>query len=138
MKLPVAEPAKKARLYLRPADHGRLLSLEDLESADAQEGYRYELIRGKLEVVPIPNLSHENLLDWLRDILKNYARQHPEVFNKVLGPARVLVPELEDGVTAPEPDLACYHDYPALAEGYFRQGGRQLRYPAVAWLHPRS
>jgi hypothetical protein len=32
------------RLYLTPADHGRRLSLEEFESADAQAGFRYELI----------------------------------------------------------------------------------------------
>jgi len=102
----------KTRLYLTPADQGRNLSLEEFETADSQEGYRYELIRGRLEVSPIPDLPHERLLDRLRDILKAYAREHPEVINAVFGPARVFVPGIEEGVTAPEPDLAAYQNFP--------------------------
>jgi Uma2 family endonuclease len=109
----VAEPAMKPQLHLTPADHGRPLSLDEFESADAQEGFRYELIRGRLEASPIPNLPHERLLKWLARLLEGYAQQHPEVFDEVFGPARVFVPALEEGVTAPEPDLACYHDFPS-------------------------
>jgi Uma2 family endonuclease len=99
-------------LYLTPADHGRQLSLEEFVSADAQEGFRYEIIRGRLEVSPIPNLPHERLLKWLRGLFEDYAEQHPEVINEVLGPARIHVPDIEEGVTAPEPDVAAYHDFP--------------------------
>ena len=42
-------------LKLRPADHGRRLSLEDFTSASAEEGYRYELIRGRVYASPVPN-----------------------------------------------------------------------------------
>ena len=108
----VAKPPMKTRLYLRPDDHGLPLSLEDFASADAQEGFRYELIRGRLEVSPLPNLPHERLLKWLGRLFDNYVQQHPEVINGVFGPARVFVPGLEEGVIAPEPDLAGYHQFP--------------------------
>jgi Uma2 family endonuclease len=101
----------KTQLYLTPADHGRRLTLEEFESADALEGYHYELIHGKLEVSPIPNMSHEDLRDWLRELLAEYGRQHPEVINYLKAPARVFVPG-EAEVTAPEPDLAVYCDFP--------------------------
>jgi Uma2 family endonuclease len=109
----IAARAVKTQLYLTPADHGRLLGLEEFESADAQEGCRYELIRGRLEVSPVPTLPHERLLKWLARLLDDYTRQYPEVINEVFGPARVFVPDLEEGVTAPEPDLAGYHDFPS-------------------------
>ena len=100
------------RLYLTPADRGRSLSLEEFESADAGEGYRYELVRGRLEVSPIPDLPHERLVKWLGRLLEDYARRHPEVINEVFSPARVIIPDQEEGVSAPEPDLACYHSFP--------------------------
>ena len=103
----------KTRLYLTPADHGRPLNREEFESADAQEGFRYEPIRGRLEVSPIPDLPHERLLKWLGRLLEDYAQQHREVFNEVFGPARVFIADLEEGLTAPEPDLACYRDFPS-------------------------
>jgi Uma2 family endonuclease len=99
------------QLYLTPADQGRRLSLEEFESARGQEGYHYELINGRLEVSPLPGLSHEDFRDWLRDPLFAYSRQHPGVINYLKSPARVFLPEADE-VTAPEPDLAAYHDFP--------------------------
>lgn len=99
------------QLYLTPRDQGRALSLEEFEHADGQEGYHYELIDGKLEVSPLPDLPHDDLQDWLRDKLKDYMRLHPEIINYVKGPARVFVPGRRPA-TAPEPDLAAYHDFP--------------------------
>lgn len=99
------------QLYLTPNDQGRALSLAEFESADAREGYRYELIDGKLEVSPLPNLPHDFLKEWLRDALRDYTRQRPDVINHVQAPARVFVPE-RPGVTAPEPDIAAYRDFP--------------------------
>jgi Uma2 family endonuclease len=107
-----ATERRKTQLYLTPADQGKRLSLAEFESADSQEGYRYELIHGRLEVSPIPNLPHDRLLDWLRDALKAYAVQHPDIINQVSGPARVFLPEGGEEVTAPEPDLACYQNFP--------------------------
>jgi Uma2 family endonuclease len=99
------------QLYLTPKDQGRALSLEEFEHASGLEGYHYELIDGKLEVSPLPNLPHEELRDWLRDLLKDYARRHPETINYVKAPARVFVPGRR-ATTAPEPDVAACHDFP--------------------------
>ena len=79
-------------LRLTPRDHGRALSLEEFQCATAQEGYRYELIDGKLEVSPLPDLPHEGLRKWLERRLDSYAERHPEVINRVQAPARVFVP----------------------------------------------
>jgi Uma2 family endonuclease len=100
-----------ASLYLTPADQGRPLTLEEFEKAQGQEGYHYELIEGKLEVSPIPNLPHEFIRGWLDEKLRGYCRRHPEVINHLQAPARVFVPERR-ATTAPEPDLAAYADFP--------------------------
>src|SRR5579884_4140914 len=39
----------RTQLYLTPKDRGRKLSLEEFETADAQEGFHYDLIRGRSE-----------------------------------------------------------------------------------------
>jgi Uma2 family endonuclease len=101
----------KTQLYLTPQDQGRPLTLEEFQSAQGQEGYHYELIHGKLEVSPLPNMPHQGLRKWLERLLDRYAEQHPEVFNHVEAPARVFVPG-ESVVTAPEPDLAAYRGFP--------------------------
>ena len=98
-------------MYLTPKDQGRALSREEFEHADSQEGYHYELIDGKLEVSPLPEMMHDDLQDWLRDKLKDYARHHPEIINLVKEPARVFVPGRQ-ATTAPEPDVAAYRDFP--------------------------
>jgi Uma2 family endonuclease len=98
-------------LYLTPADQGRPLALEEFERAASQEGYHYELIEGKLEVSPLPNLPHDELREWLVKVLNEYRRGHPEVINQVKSPARVFVPH-RPAATIPEPDIAAYRDYP--------------------------
>jgi Uma2 family endonuclease len=101
----------RTQLYLTPADHGRPLTYDEFLRAGAQEGYRYELIDGRLCVSPIPNMPHEVLCKWLERLLDRYAEAHPEVINFVSSPARIFVPGRAD-VTAPEPDLAAYRDFP--------------------------
>jgi Uma2 family endonuclease len=99
------------QLYLTPADQGRPLTLEEFEHADAREGYRYELIDGKLEVAPAPNLPHESVRMWLLQVLFAYKNSHPEVINHIVVQGRVFVPG-RPATTCPEPDLSVYHDYP--------------------------
>jgi len=106
--------AMKTLLKLGPADQGRSLSWEEFRSAHWQEGFRYELIKGKLYVSPYPNVPHNLLLEWISDRLKAYARSNPSVINYVSTQPRVFVPDPED-VTAPQPDLAAYADVPTYA-----------------------
>jgi Uma2 family endonuclease len=99
------------RLYLTPADHGRAMSYDEFIHSAAQEGYRYELIEGKVVVSPIPNMPHEELLDWLVGKLDAYIHARPDIVNHLKAPARIFVPDAEE-VTAPEPDIAVYRDFP--------------------------
>src|SRR5438105_339381 len=108
------ENAMKTLLKLGPGDKGRTLSWEEFCSAHWQEGFRYELIGGKLYVSPSPNVPHEFLVEWLSDLLKAYSRANPSVINHVSSHPRLFVPDNED-VTAPEPDLAAYSGYPTYA-----------------------
>ena len=98
-------------LKIGPADHGRPLTLEEFLTASSQEGYHYELIGGKLYVSPTPNPQENWAEMWLTSLLLMYARAHPEVINYVTTKCRVFVPGSEE-VTAPEPDLGAYRDYP--------------------------
>src|SRR5262245_16529658 len=96
---------------LGPADHGRPMTYEEFLHSDSQEGYRYELIEGRLVVAALPSMPHESLRKWLDRVLSGYAEAHPDVFNHVMAPARILVPGAA-AVTAPEPDVAVYRDFP--------------------------
>ncbi len=101
----------KTLLKLTPADHDRPLTLEEFTSATHQEGYHYELIGGKVYASPLPNLPEDSLEVWISDLLRDCARKHPEAINHVTNKARVFVPGEEES-TAPEPDVAAYHDFP--------------------------
>jgi Uma2 family endonuclease len=99
------------RLKIGPNDHGMSLSLEEFLSADGAEGYHYELIDGKLYVSPVPNLPQDSLEDWLSEKFHASSNKHPDIINYVTHKGRLFVPDRAE-VTAPEPDLAAYHDFP--------------------------
>jgi Uma2 family endonuclease len=98
-------------LKFGPTDHGRPLSLDEFKTGEYQEGYRYELIDGKLYVSPAPNQPENFIAEWLSDKLKAFAKKQPQAINYVTTRARVFVPDRED-VTTPEPDAAAYKNYP--------------------------
>ena len=99
------------RLYLTPADHGRALSWDEFESADAEEGYRYEMIEGRVFVSPAANIPHEDYVEWLRDLLLAYAHQHSDIISRVRDRSRVFLPDRTERITAPEPDISCYAEF---------------------------
>jgi Uma2 family endonuclease len=98
-------------LKLGPADRGRPMTLDEFMAGDYAEGYRYELIDGKLYVSPQPDLPQNRVERWLHFQLELYAKEHPEVINYTTDKARVFVPGRED-VTNPEPDVAAYRKFP--------------------------
>src|SRR5262245_19009501 len=99
-------------LKIGPADRGRPMALEEFLGGDYEEGYRYELIDGKLCVSPLPDLPENQIQEWINDTLKQYARRHPEVINFVSSAARVFIPGRPD-LTVPQPDQAAYHVFPS-------------------------
>lgn len=89
------------------ADHGHPISLEEFESAEFEEGYKYELIDGRLYVSPTPNLPEDENVNWLYEKLVAYKMKHSKVIKYLSQKARVFVPG-RDEVTCPEPDISVY------------------------------
>ena len=82
------------------ADHGRMMTLDEFEEADLEEGFRYELARGVLEVSEIPGELHAVIVWFLLSQIADYDRTirgHP--------PGRrrfgVSVPIARDAVGSP-------------------------------------
>lgn len=96
---------------LGPADHGRVLSLDDYEAGDYELGHKYELINARLYVSPLPNLSEDRAERWLAKKVESYADRHPEVINYISRKPRVFVPGAQK-TTCPEPDLVAYRNFP--------------------------
>jgi len=94
-----------------PSDHGRRVTDEEAYAARYQEGFRYEIIDGRLYVSPIANLRENWLDEWLHGKLTAYAKRHSNVVAYVSGKARVFVPGREL-TTSPEPDAAVYLEFP--------------------------
>lgn len=98
-------------LQLSPLDHGKLFSDEELEHAEYEPGFKYEVIQGALYVTPAANLPH----DWfekslLRQLLE-YSVTHPTEIGWITDKARVYVPGMRKS-TVPEPDLVLYRVKP--------------------------
>ncbi|MGL6096582.1 MAG: hypothetical protein ACRC7O_12400, partial [Fimbriiglobus sp.] len=66
-----------------PADHGRFVSADDLDGAEYEPGYRYEIIDGRFCVAPAPNTAEDYLNTWLYNRLSGYALDRPEVIDYV-------------------------------------------------------
>ncbi|MCI0463026.1 MAG: Uma2 family endonuclease [Gemmataceae bacterium] len=98
-------------MKIRPADHGRPMSLDEFEKGDYEEGFQYELIDGRLYVSPKPNAPHGEVELWIFLKLVDYWRARPEVIKRVHPNARVFVPDRPEA-TVPEPDIAAYRDWP--------------------------
>ncbi|QDV32282.1 Uma2 family endonuclease [Tautonia plasticadhaerens] len=64
-------------IRLSPADHGRRMTLEEFRDAEETPGYRFELARGVVEVVEVPNDDHGYVVCNIYDALAAYRRAYP-------------------------------------------------------------
>lgn len=69
--------ATASTLRIGPADNGRAMTLEEFQDAEEEEGYRYELARGVLEVTHVPNDPHGQIVFNLYSALARYYQSHP-------------------------------------------------------------
>lgn len=98
-------------LKIGPKSHGRPIGEWEFDAADFVPGYKYELIDGRIEVSAEPEPQENALEDWLNERLRQYACSHSHVIDRVVRKSRVYVP-IRRRTTIPEPDIACYADFP--------------------------
>lgn len=98
-------------LRFGPADHGLMVTDEELEFAEYESGFEYEVIYGRLFVSPVPNPSHDAFEKSILFQLHDYHIRRPDVLSYVTDRGRVFVPS-EIRTTAPEPDLALFKSVP--------------------------
>ena len=94
-----------------PADHGLRMSLEDFDEAEFEEGYRYELGRGVLDVSDVPLPKHAMVWSAIRDQLIGYRLTHPGLTYAIFGgnECRLRIDTLQ---SARHPDLTVYKTAP--------------------------
>jgi Uma2 family endonuclease len=103
--------ATVTRLKLGPRDHGREITDEESVAVSYQEGYKYEIIDGRLYVSPIADRPHDWVEKFIFRKLLAYSDGHPETLNEVTDKAQVFLPGVPR-TTSPEPDVAAYRAYP--------------------------
>ena len=69
---------KKIKRPFGPGDNGILLTPEEFDWADFEEGYRYELINGVVIVSPMASEEEADPNDELNYWLRNYGHNHPK------------------------------------------------------------
>jgi Uma2 family endonuclease len=92
------------RTRIGPSDSGRKMSLEEFREADEEEGYRYELAGGTVEVTEIPNTIHRRVVGNLYRAVGLYDHENPGLIETFGGGAefRLWIPEM---ISGRNPDL---------------------------------
>jgi Uma2 family endonuclease len=97
----------RTAVRIGPEDQGRHMTLEEFNTADAQPGHLYELGRGVITVVHVPDRRHLAQVDAAREQLSAYRRSHPGRIFSVAhgGECKILLAGAE---SERHPDLAIY------------------------------
>lgn len=82
---PVSPPAAGSTLRIGPTDHGRTMTLEEFRQAEEEEGYRYELGRGVLDVTEVPGDLHGQVVTNLYRAIGRFEADHPRVVRRYGG-----------------------------------------------------
>jgi Uma2 family endonuclease len=92
-------------LRISPADNGRVMSLEEFREAEVEDGYRYELARGVLEVSEVPNDPHGHVVCNLYRAVVRYELENPHIVSRFGGGSefRLWIPAL---ISGRNPDVA--------------------------------
>ena len=105
-------------IRIGPGDHGRRMTLAEFEHAEGQEGRLYELSRGVVTVVDVPDFRHLSQVNAARVQFYAYVLRHPGRIHSVAsgGECKILLHGLE---SERHPDLAIYKSPPADDEDYW-------------------
>jgi Uma2 family endonuclease len=100
------------------------MALEEFMEAEVEEGFRYELGRGVLEVTEVPNDPHGQVVANLYDAISRYRRDHPGVIHRYGGGSefRFVIPGM---ISGRNPDLG-------VVLGGAAKDARGRRLPALA------
>jgi len=102
-------------LTVGPGDHGRRMSLSAFNQAEGLEGHLYELGRGVVAVVDIPDARHFAQVDCLHLQFAAYRLAHPGQVHRVGGggECKILLSDLE---SERHPDFGVYKTPPPEGE----------------------
>lgn len=86
-------------LRISLADNGRRMTLQEFWDAEEEEGYRYELARGVLEVTLVPGVPHGMIVCFFYKLFADYDRTHPGAVHSFggAGEFRLWMPAMVSG-----------------------------------------
>jgi Uma2 family endonuclease len=98
-------------VQIGPADNGRRMTLEEFEHADGRPGHQYELSRGVVTVVDVPDRKHLAQVHAARRQFYAYEGLHPGRIHSIAagGECKFLVAAV---ASERHPDLAIYKSPP--------------------------
>ena len=98
---------KKRAVRVGPTDDGRAMSLDDFSEAIVEDGFRYELGKGVIEVSQVPNPQHERQVEEIRDQLAFWKRENAGIIELVAGAmgSKLLIGQSE---SERHPDISIY------------------------------
>lgn len=101
----------RTAIRIGPDDQGRHMSLGEFSSADAEPGTFYELSRGVITVVHVPDRKHLVQVHAARAQFYAYSLAHPGRIDNIAagGECKILISGLE---SERHPDLAVYKSPP--------------------------
>src|SRR5665213_565685 len=101
----------RTTIQIGPADAGKQMALDDFEHAEAQSGFNYELGRGRIAVVDVPDRKHLAMVDAASAQFYAYRPQHPSQIHTLAagGECKILLAEAQ---SERHPDLAIYKTAP--------------------------
>ncbi len=104
------------RRTVGPADHGRRMKLVDFIHADFEEGWLYELARGRVVVTNVPGLNHGLIVMRLTSLFVVHAQAHPGAitYQAAGSDCRIRLPGM---VSDRHPDHAIYLSPPPSGPG---------------------
>jgi len=99
--------SEKAAISIGPCDNGRPMGLADFDRAEGLPGNDYELSRGIITVVDVPNFRYLAQVDALREQLSAFRHAHPDIIHTIAGEGgcKVLIAQLN---SERHPDWAVY------------------------------
>src|SRR5437588_451948 len=90
-----------------PQDRGRLMTLDEFDLAEGQPGYNYELSRGVVTVVDVPNRPHLAQINAIRRQFSAYDITHQGQIHTMAagGECKLLIIDLD---SERHPDISIY------------------------------
>jgi len=101
-------------VIIGPADHGRRMTLEEFDRAEGEPGFVYELDKGVIDVMQVPNPRHLQQVFEIRRQLGRWHERNPHRIHLVAGggECKLLLADIE---SERHPDLAVYRTPPPSA-----------------------